>query len=113
VAYEDLVKYYVLKKPYPNREGIANIIAEVAKSVPKAGLKYEDVTDVSILGETRQERLYRRAVQHRSRLLKKTPYADCPEHGRRVRSITSLQRTSLQRTRQRAKENALRHALSP
>lgn len=50
VAYEDLVKYYVLKKPYPNREGIANIIAEVAKSVPKAaGLKYEDVTDVSII----------------------------------------------------------------
>src|SRR3990172_8486653 len=36
VAYEDLVKYYVLKKPFPNREGIANIIAEVAKSVPKA-----------------------------------------------------------------------------
>jgi len=50
VAYEDLVKYYVLKKPYPNREGIANIIAEVAKSVPKAaGIKYEDVTDVSII----------------------------------------------------------------
>ena len=50
VAYEDLVKYYVLKKPYPNREGITNIIAEVAKSVPKAaGLKYEDVTDVSII----------------------------------------------------------------
>ena len=50
VAYEDLVKYYVLKKPYPNREGITNIVAEVAKSVPKAAaLKYEDVTDVSIL----------------------------------------------------------------
>ena len=50
VAYEDLVKYYVLKKPYPNREGITNIIAEVAKSVPKAaGLKYEDVTDASIV----------------------------------------------------------------
>ena len=50
VAYEDLVKYYVLKKPYPNREGITNIIAEVAKSVPKAaGLKYEDVTDLSII----------------------------------------------------------------
>jgi len=50
VAYEDLIKYYVLKKPYPNREGLTNIIAEVAKSVPKAtGLKYEDITDVSIL----------------------------------------------------------------
>ncbi len=49
-AYDDLVKYYVLKKPYPNREGIANIIAEVAKSVPKAsGLKYEDVADPSII----------------------------------------------------------------
>ena len=50
VAYEDLVKYYVLKKPYPSREGMANIIAEVSKSVPKAaGLKYEDVTDVGII----------------------------------------------------------------
>jgi len=50
VAYEDLVRYYVLKKPYPNREGLTNIIGEVAKSVPKAaGLKYEDVTDVSII----------------------------------------------------------------
>jgi ABC-type nitrate/sulfonate/bicarbonate transport system substrate-binding protein len=49
-VYDDLIKYYVLKKPYPNREGISNIIAEVAKSVPKAaGLKYEDVTDVSII----------------------------------------------------------------
>jgi ABC-type nitrate/sulfonate/bicarbonate transport system substrate-binding protein len=49
-AYDDLVKYYVLKKPYPNREGIANIIAEVAKSVPKAsGLKYEDVADPSLV----------------------------------------------------------------
>lgn len=49
-AYDDLVKYYVLKKPYPNREGIANIIAEITKSLPKAaGLKYEDVTDASII----------------------------------------------------------------
>lgn len=49
-AYDDLVKYYVLKKPYPNREGITNIIAEVAKSVPKAsGLKYEDVADPSLV----------------------------------------------------------------
>jgi len=49
-VYDDLIKYYVLKKPYPNREGISNIIAEVAKSVPKAaGLKYEDVTDASVI----------------------------------------------------------------
>jgi len=49
-VYDDLIKYYVLKKPYPNREGISNIIAEVAKSVPKAaGLKYDDVTDASII----------------------------------------------------------------
>src|SRR5581483_2538293 len=49
-VYDDLVKYYVLKKPYPNRDGIANIIAEDAKSVPKAaGLKYEDVTDASLV----------------------------------------------------------------
>lgn len=49
-VYEDLVKYYVLKKPYPNREGIANIIAKVAKAVPKASaLKYEDVADPSII----------------------------------------------------------------
>jgi hypothetical protein len=40
----------VLKKPYPNREALTNIIAEVAKSVPKAaGLKYEDVVDASIV----------------------------------------------------------------
>jgi NitT/TauT family transport system substrate-binding protein len=49
-VYDDLVKYYVLKKPYPNRDGIMNIIAEVAKSVPKAtSLKYEDVTDASLI----------------------------------------------------------------
>ena len=49
-AYEDLVKYYVLKKPYPNREGIQTIIAEVGKVVPKAaGLKFEDVADQSII----------------------------------------------------------------
>jgi NitT/TauT family transport system substrate-binding protein len=49
-VYDDLVKYYVLKKPYPNRDGIMNIIAEVGKSVPKAaGLKYEDVTDASLI----------------------------------------------------------------
>ncbi len=49
-AYDDLVKYYVLKKPHPNREGIQTIIAEIAKVVPKAaGLKFEDVVDPSII----------------------------------------------------------------
>jgi len=49
-VYDDLIKFYVLKKPYPNRDGLTNIIAEVAKSVPKAaGLKYEDVVDTSIV----------------------------------------------------------------
>lgn len=49
-VYDDLIKYYVLKKPYPNREGIGNIIAEVVKSLPKAaGIKYEDVADASII----------------------------------------------------------------
>jgi NitT/TauT family transport system substrate-binding protein len=49
-AYDDLVKFYVFKKPYPTREGFANVISEVAKSLPKAaGLKYEDVVDTSII----------------------------------------------------------------
>jgi NitT/TauT family transport system substrate-binding protein len=49
-AYEDLVKFYVFKKPYPTRNGFANVISEVAKSLPKAaGLKYEDVVDNSIM----------------------------------------------------------------
>jgi len=49
-AYEDLVKFYVFKKPYPTREGFANVIAEVAKSLPKAaGLKYEDLVDNSLI----------------------------------------------------------------
>ena len=48
--YDDLVKYYVLKKPYPNRAGITNILAELTKVVPKSDtLKYEDVTDASII----------------------------------------------------------------
>jgi ABC-type nitrate/sulfonate/bicarbonate transport system substrate-binding protein len=48
--YDDLVKYYVLKKPYPNRAGITNILAELIKVVPKSdSLKYEDVTDASIV----------------------------------------------------------------
>ncbi len=49
-VYDDLIKYYILKKPYPNREGIGNIIAEVVKSLPKAaGIKYEDVADASLI----------------------------------------------------------------
>jgi NitT/TauT family transport system substrate-binding protein len=48
--YDDLVKYYVLKKPYPNRAGITNILAELIKVVPKSdSLKYEDVADASII----------------------------------------------------------------
>jgi NitT/TauT family transport system substrate-binding protein len=49
-VYDDLVNFYVFKKPYPTRDGFANVIAEVVKSVPKAaGIKYEDVVDNSIL----------------------------------------------------------------
>jgi ABC-type nitrate/sulfonate/bicarbonate transport system substrate-binding protein len=49
-VYDDLIKYYVLKKPYPNREGIGNILAEVTKSLPKAaGVKVADVVDASII----------------------------------------------------------------
>ena len=49
-VYDDLVKFYVFKKPYPTRDGFANVIAEVVKSVAKAaGIKYEDVVDNSIL----------------------------------------------------------------
>ena len=51
-VYDDLIKFYVHKKPYPSREGILNIISEVGKSVPKAAsLKFEDVTDASIIGK--------------------------------------------------------------
>ena len=49
-AYEDTVKYYVLKKPYPYREGLQSIIAEVGKIAPSAAsLRYEDVADPSII----------------------------------------------------------------
>jgi ABC-type nitrate/sulfonate/bicarbonate transport system substrate-binding protein len=49
-AYGDLTKFYVLKKPYPYRDGLQSITAEVAKVVPKAaGLKFEDVADPSII----------------------------------------------------------------
>lgn len=49
-AYEDLTKFYVLKKPYPFREGLQSIIAEVGKVVPKAAsLKFEDVANSSVV----------------------------------------------------------------
>jgi len=49
-AYEDTVKFYVLKKPYPYREGLQSIIAEVGKIAPSAAsLRYEDVADASII----------------------------------------------------------------
>jgi NitT/TauT family transport system substrate-binding protein len=49
-AYDDLIKFYVFKKPYPTRDGFANVISEVAKQLPKAAtLKYEDVVDTSII----------------------------------------------------------------
>ena len=49
-AYEDTIKYYVLKKPYPYREGLQSIITEVGKVVPSAAsLRYEDVADPSII----------------------------------------------------------------
>jgi ABC-type nitrate/sulfonate/bicarbonate transport system substrate-binding protein len=49
-VYDDLVKFYVFKKPYPTRDGFANVIAEVAKQLPKAAaIKYEDVVDTSII----------------------------------------------------------------
>jgi len=49
-AYEDLTKFYVIKKPYPYRDGLQSIIAEVGKVVPKAtGLKFEDVAERSIV----------------------------------------------------------------
>lgn len=49
-VYDDLLKFYVFKKPYPTRDGFANVISEVTKSLPKAaGLKYEDVVDTSII----------------------------------------------------------------
>ena len=49
-VYDDLIKFYVFKKPYPTRDGFANVISEVAKQLPKAAtVKYEDVVDTSII----------------------------------------------------------------
>ncbi len=49
-VYNDLIKYYMVKKPYPYRDGILTVISEVGKILPKAsGLKFEDVADNSIM----------------------------------------------------------------
>lgn len=49
-AYEDTVKYYVLKKPYPYREGLQSILTEVRRTLPTAAsLKYEDIADRSVI----------------------------------------------------------------
>ncbi len=49
-VYNDLIKYYMLKKPYPYRDGILTVITEIGKVLPKAaGLKFEDVADNSIM----------------------------------------------------------------
>ena len=49
-AYDDLTRFYVLKKPFPYRDGLQSITAEVAKVVPKAAsLKFEDVADPNII----------------------------------------------------------------
>ena len=49
-VYEDLIKFYVFKKPYPTRDGFANVISEIGKQLPKAAtIKYEDVVDNSIV----------------------------------------------------------------
>jgi NitT/TauT family transport system substrate-binding protein len=49
-AYDDTVKYYVLKKPYPYREGLQSILTEVRRTLPAAAsLKYEDIADRSIV----------------------------------------------------------------
>jgi NitT/TauT family transport system substrate-binding protein len=49
-AYEDTVRYYVLKKPYSYRDGLQLIIAEVGRVVPAAAnLRFEDVADTSII----------------------------------------------------------------
>jgi NitT/TauT family transport system substrate-binding protein len=49
-AYGDLTRYYVLRKPFPYRDGLQSITAEVAKVVPKAAsLKFEDEADPTII----------------------------------------------------------------
>jgi len=49
-AYEDLTRFYVLKKPFPYRDGLQTITTEIAKVVPKAAsLKFEDEADPTII----------------------------------------------------------------
>ncbi len=49
-VYNDLIKYYMLKKPYPYKDGIMTVLTEIAKVLPKAvGLKFEDVADSSVI----------------------------------------------------------------
>ncbi len=49
-VYNDLIKYYMVKKPYPYKDGILTVITEIGKVLPKAaGLKFEDVADNSIM----------------------------------------------------------------
>lgn len=45
-AYDDLTRFYVLKKPYPFHEGLETIITEVGKVIPKAAnLKFNDIAN--------------------------------------------------------------------
>ena len=49
-AYEDLTRFYVLKKPFPYRDGLQSITTEIAKVVPRAAsLKFDDVADPTII----------------------------------------------------------------
>jgi hypothetical protein len=63
-AYEDLTRFYVIKKPFPYRDGLQSITVEVAKVVPKAAsLKFEDVADPTIIEKLEKngfiDRLYK------------------------------------------------------
>jgi hypothetical protein len=49
-AYDDLTRFYVRKKPFPNREGLQTTIAEVGKDVPKAAsLRFEDIANPTLI----------------------------------------------------------------
>lgn len=49
-AYNDLTRFYVLKKPYPFYEGLQTIITEVGKEIPKAAnLKFNDIANSAII----------------------------------------------------------------
>ena len=48
--YDDLTRFYVHKKPFPYREGLQTIIAEVGKDVPKAAsLRFEDIANPTLI----------------------------------------------------------------